>query len=339
MNFYRTEVAETITSSGVVIVPATEFPQTFYLALRSQVVELPGKVIMVYLNLFFLLPVFLLKQRYLLYILILLVAFGLVGLVQKYISIYITFPIFYPSLRDLADIFSFERFIQYAAGILSLVGFTSGVKMLLAYQHNQRRTQEMEKRQIFTELQFLKNQLNPHFFFNTLNNLYGMALTDTKQTAAMILRLSEIMHYIVYDSNSRTVSLAKEIGLVKSYIQLEKIRYGNRLKESVVVSGNPGLIKIPPLILLPLVENAFKHGATQETETALINVIVNIDQENVFISIENSKSGHRVDPDHSNGVGLENVKRRLALLYPQQHDFRVFDEKDNYLVVIRLKHA
>jgi sensor histidine kinase YesM len=339
MNFYRTEVTETITFSGVVFVPATEFPQTFYLALRSQVVELPGKVIMVYLNLFFLLPVFLLKQRYLLYILILLVAFGLVGLVQKYISIYITFPIFYPSLRDLADIFSFERFIQYAAGILSLVGFTSGVKMLLAYQHNQRRTQEMEKRQIFTELQFLKNQLNPHFFFNTLNNLYGMALTDTKQTAAMILRLSEIMHYIVYDSNSRTVSLAKEIELVKSYIQLEKMRYGNRLKESVVVSGNPGLIKIPPLILLPLVENAFKHGATQETETALINVIVNIDQENVYISIENSKSGHRVAPDHSNGVGLENVKRRLALLYPQQHDFRVFDEKDNYLVVIRLKHT
>ena len=152
----------------------------------------------------------------------------------------------------------------------------------------------------------------------------------------MIMRLSEMMNYILYDSNSKTVPLSKEIEAVKNYIQLEKIRYGDRVQVSFKVKGNPNQMAIPPMLILPFVENAFKHGVTQETKLAWMNISLSAESSEFNFSIENSKASNKIN-GKPHGIGLENAKRRLTLLYPESHELKIFDEQETFLVVLKLK--
>jgi len=336
MNFYESENVK-ILPNGQEVVERVTFPETFHISLKSQVVELPGKFLLVYLNLLLLLPNLLLRQKYLQYFLALVASFVLVAVVQRLFSVYVTFPLLFPNATLVPDIFSLARFLQYAAGAFSLMVFTSAIRIIIVWQQNQKKTQELEKRQLSTELQLLKTQLNPHFFFNTLNNLYGLAMENSQHTASMIMRLSEMMNYILYESNSKTVPLTKEIAALKNYIQLEKTRYGDRVQVSFNVKGNPDKISIPPMLILPFVENAFKHGVSQETTQAWMNISVSAEPNDFSFQIENSKAGHQLNGSVNHGIGLENVRRRLVLLYPEAHELKFFDEKETFLVVLNLK--
>ena len=183
-----------------------------------------------------------------------------------------------------------------------------------------------EKHEI--ELQLLKSQLHPHFLFNTLNNLYGLALAKSNKTADSILKLSELLDYLIYETKSTKVSLQKEVQLIQHYIALEELRYGKRLQLTVQVPDIEDGLKIAPLLLLPFVENAFKHcGFNQEGKVEIL-ITLTITGQELYFFIKNSKKRH-TETSTSGGIGLPNIQRRLSVLYPNKHTL-VITEDENY---------
>jgi two-component system LytT family sensor kinase len=190
---------------------------------------------------------------------------------------------------------------------------------------NIQRSLETEKKDM--ELQFLKSQLNPHFLFNSLNNIYSLAYQKSDKTADAILKLSDIMRYMIYESNDSWVSLSKEIEYVQSYIELQKLRFKDGAAVEMTLSGEIDDQQIIPLILIAFVENAFKHGvANDHSDPIRINIIAN--KKILHFSITNKKSN--ANKDEVGGVGLNNVERRLQLLYPERYKLNIVNSATHY---------
>lgn len=193
------------------------------------------------------------------------------------------------------------------------------------------RNLESEKKDM--ELQFLKSQLNPHFLFNSLNNIYSLAYQKSDKTADAILKLSEIMRYMIYESNDSWVSLDKEIQYVESYVELQKLRFKDGAAVEITINGVIDGQKIVPLILISFVENAFKHGvANDHGDPIKINIIAN--QKILHFSVSNKKSA--ANKDAIGGVGLNNVERRLQLLYPDRYKLNIVNSSTHYTTELML---
>ncbi|ANH82077.1 histidine kinase [Niabella ginsenosidivorans] len=191
------------------------------------------------------------------------------------------------------------------------------------------------------ELNFLKGQLHPHFLFNSLNNLYALSLDNAPQTPGIILGLSNILRYVLYECTAERVLLKRDIEVLNDYIELEKLRYEDRLELNVNINDQVGNAKIAPLLMLPLVENAFKHGAAETTDMPWINIELYVTGDNLAFKISNSKpeqpdtnsSGQKVNGE----IGLLNLRKRLELLYPGKHSFRYFDESDCFIAELNVQ--
>lgn len=188
-----------------------------------------------------------------------------------------------------------------------------------------------EKREM--ELQFLKSQLNPHFLFNSLNNIYSLAYQKSDKTADAILKLSEIMRYMIYESNDSWVSLSKEIDYVQSYIELQKLRFKDGAAVELTLNGEIDDQQVVPLILISFVENAFKHGVANDPNDPIrINIIAN--QKILHFSVTNKKNQY--NKDVMGGVGLNNVERRLQLLYPERYKLNIVNSATHYTTELML---
>ncbi|MEM9928909.1 MAG: sensor histidine kinase [Bacteroidota bacterium] len=210
--------------------------------------------------------------------------------------------------------------------------------VLLAIQHfqKQRQISELNEQKRTAELSALKNQLNPHFLFNTLNNLYTLALKKSDQTAVAIAKLSDILDYILYRCNAALVSLNQEVDLLQNYIALEKIRYGQRVAISLQADlAHPQ--KIAPLILLTFLENAFKHGVSQEVGQAQIAIQLATTPTDINFRISNTIPTfvEHSRPDHP-GIGLDNIRQQLSLLYPDRHQLNVDQQDNNFTIQLHL---
>ena len=191
---------------------------------------------------------------------------------------------------------------------------------------------------IQAELNLLKGQIHPHFLFNTLNNLYALTLNNSPKSPKIVLGLSEILRYMLYECNVDAVPLKKDIDILDSYIMIEKIRYEERLDLTFSKSGDIDRYQISPLLLLPLVENAFKHGASEKVGEAWINIDLSLKDNQLKFKIANSKAETVAkDASHHYGhIGLENVKKRLQLIYTNNYDLRIFNEEEMFVVILEL---
>lgn len=197
-----------------------------------------------------------------------------------------------------------------------------------------------ERRQMAlqSELNFLKAQIHPHFLFNTLNNLYALTLDRSEEAPAVVLGLSEILRYMIYECSSDLVPLKRDIDIMESYIALEKLRYQHRLELNVDIRGSFQGQQIAPLLMIPLVENAFKHGAGEMTEDAWINIDLELSSGRLKFKVSNGKplgDGPQPIPEHGR-IGVDNVKKRLDLIYPERYAYKVFNEEDMYVVILEI---
>ena len=185
------------------------------------------------------------------------------------------------------------------------------------------------------ELKALKNQLNPHFLFNTLNNLYALTLKKSDDAPKVIQKLSEILDYILYRCNQPYVSLNKEIELIDNYLSLEKIRYGERvkIKFSKEITGHE---KVAPLLLLTFVENAFKHGVSNEINLATVNINITKHNEQLLFKVENSKPQQINTASKKESIGLINIKKQLELLYPKAYDLHIENKLQSFSASLKL---
>jgi len=187
--------------------------------------------------------------------------------------------------------------------------------LLISYYRNQKEFLELNEQKKTAELSALKNQLNPHFLFNTLNNLYALSIKKSDEAPEVISKLSDILDYMLYRCNDKFVSLSKEIEVIENYIVLEKIRYGNRANVSFKIDVQEE-IKIAPLILLSFVENSFKHGVGQEINVAKIDIALKASSDKIDFSIKNSIPSILPEPEsEDNSIGLKNVRKQLELIY------------------------
>lgn len=214
-----------------------------------------------------------------------------------------------------------ENFFTFASFVygLFLLCFTCGIALFLKLLRQNIRAkeaeQEMEKKRLETELRFLKAQTNPHFLFNTLNNIYGLARKKSDDTAEVVMKLSKLLRFMLYETNKPFIEIADELRVMADYIELEKIRYNERLKIDFVSNIDSPNEPIAPLILLPFVENAFKHGVGETIYESFIRIEVRLQESKLYFCVENSK------PEDSPAlitekIGLSNVRRQLELMYP-----------------------
>ena len=211
------------------------------------------------------------------------------------------------------------------------------IKMTQRFLKQERMTTKLREEKTEAELQILKNQLQPHFLFNTLNNIYGMVISGEKNAGEAILKLSDMISYMLYECNTDNIELEKEVTLLSNYIELEKIRYGNRLELSFEKKGDLKGKLIPPLLLVPFVENAFKHGVSKDETTPWVRIHLQVEENRLTFLIENSlPKGLEVQSTPlRSGFGIENVKKRLELLYPNRHELAL-SKSDTYLVNLKI---
>jgi two-component system, LytTR family, sensor kinase len=228
-----------------------------------------------------------------------------------------------------------QRMVRYSYFITALImsGFAIGLKYSDVMRQNEKERKELEEAKLNSELALLKNQISPHFFFNTLNNIYSLIGINTDDAKESVLNLSKLMRYLLYESELGNTKLSREIDFMKNYIDLMKLRLSNKIALNVTLPEDFKDIEIPPLLFIPFIENAFKHG-TSFQGNSIITISMMITTDNLIFRTQNSigKSSEE-GPVSDSGIGLENVRKRLNLLFPKSHEL-VIEEKDKLFSVL-----
>jgi two-component system, LytTR family, sensor kinase len=195
---------------------------------------------------------------------------------------------------------------------------------------------ELEKINSITELALLRSQINPHFLFNTLNNINSFSTHDPVKTSFAIIKLSDIMRYMLYEAVNEKVELIKEVEHIANIIELQKLRFKEKDFVSFSIDGSINNIQIAPMLFLPFIENAFKHGSTNQAKAIKINLEVSPNK--IHFTCENKiKELNETEINQPGGIGIKNIKRRLHLLYPELHELHIFEENNNYLVDLKIQ--
>lgn len=282
-----------------------------------------------YINYFLFLPRFLAHKRIGKYFLEFVVPFAALVALRVYIQRILSVD------SPRAEYYDSHMYvIQVAVIMLFITIFVSMLRFAVDWFELEARKKEMENERLMAELNFLKAQINPHFLFNTLNNLYYLAYSKSENTTEVIAKLSQMMRYMIYDSNHPKVLLSKEIEYMQSYISLERLRLNNQIPIQFEVKGNTDNIWIAPLIFITFLENAFKHGVSNSNPKAWVDISIELNGKECVYTVKNSKAG--IGNGEKSGIGLQNVQRRLALSYPGQYELKMDDAADTYFVELKL---
>jgi len=277
-----------------------------------------------YLNYLYLIPKFLDKKKYRNYsialvIVIIVFALGKYGLASIFRS--------YILVEGRKETSFGTYMISSCLTNIFFLFLSTALKFSVDWFLNERVQRDLENQRLTAELAFLKSQINPHFLFNSLNSIYSLAYQKSDTTPEAILKLSEIMRYMLYESNDNKVDLAKELQYLQNYIDLQKIRFGNKAFVDFKITGEVGAQKIVPLLLIAFIENAFKHGVANDPSSPIC-LRINLDGTHLHFFMENKK--HMMNRDTEGGIGLNNVKRRLDLLYSGNYSLTIRDEANIY---------
>lgn len=285
----------------------------------------------VYVNMYWLMPQYLAKKKALTYLLMVII----LCVVVTPLKIMSAFMMGY-SDPDFQALLIQNQPTLYLYTFL-IVALSTVLKIIREWVKQQRIQQDLIRENLQSELRFLRSQINPHFLFNTLNSIYALSLKKSDQAPDMVLRLSELMRYVLYECNERTVSLDKEINYLNNYLELEKIRSGGKVEVSFDVKGITKDKYIAPMIFITFVENSFKHGLSRQIHLGYVHISIVVKNSELVFYIENSKSETHDDNYHQGGIGLQNTRRRLDIMYPGQYSMKIEDGVENYSVTLKIK--
>ena len=255
-------------------------------------------------------------------------------ILYRFIFNYYVYPHIYSGIIKTRPLFDGRLMLL---GLMD-IGFVSGAaisfKLLRKQLVGKEREKSLVKEKLEAELKFLRNQTNPHFLFNTLNNIYGLARVKSEQTAEAVLKLSRLLRFMIYESRKEFISIGDEIKMLENYIELEKIRYTNRLAISYQKKIDDLSQQIAPLVLLPLIENAFKHGASESRFNSFIKIDIQLSGGKLSFEIENSKENGTTDKATDN-IGLGNLRRQLELIY-KEYTLDINNEQNIFRVMLSI---
>ncbi len=310
-------------------------------AFMQTLLLLPVKMLFTYAILYFFIPRFLLQRQYPKLIGGLLLACVFFGLLQRTISYY-GLPFLYNVCFDIEEpLLTPSNIVQLLISMYIVAALAVVIKLIKYIYKKEKEQQELARKTLEAELKFLKSQIHPHFLFNTLNNLYALTLKGSKKAPEIVLKLSDLLDYMLYECNSNKIAISKEVDLINNYLSLEKLRYADRLDVSFNYSVESMEAEIPPMLILPFVENCFKHGVSNKTDHNWVAIDFSVKGNLMILKVENSKPDETkvriTKKDHHDGIGLKNVQRRLELLYKDAYNLQIFNEPDTFLVVLKLE--
>lgn len=291
-------------------------------------------MIVAYMNYFIFLPRFLERKKTGIYLLEFFIPFTLLMIGRVHLHRYLVDGYTY----DVHYFYSTTFIIQASATSIFIVIFVAMLRFAKDWFELEAKKKEVQNEKLTAELNFLKAQINPHFLFNTLNNLYYLAYSQSPNTTEVIAKLSQMMRYMIYDTNHQRVPLSKEIEYMENYISLERLRLNNQIPIDFTIMGNTSNVMITPLIFITFLENAFKHGVSNNNPNAWVKVTLHLQEKECTYIVENSKGpATTIKKDEKSGIGLLNVQRRLELSYPGHYTLDVKDETDKYFVQLTLQ--
>lgn len=283
---------------------------------------------------YYLIPKFFYTKQYFYFFLLLfasIILFAIVeeGVVEKIIA---------PNSRGL-DPVSWKSIYYFLGEVtVPLLAFVT-IKLLFDNLENEKRIEQIEKNQLTNELKFLKSQIQPHILFNSLNNLYDFTLSKSDRAPELVLGLSNVLRYVLYETVEEKVILTKEVDFLKDYIELQKMQLEGRgqINFQIKETTNPDGLKISPFLLIPFIENSFKHSLQTKEKEIVINLEIEIKEKELILMIENNFEKQNSSNDLlAKGIGLENVKKRLELLYPNQYQLNIEDQNNWYKVNLKI---
>lgn len=304
-----------------------------WFALGNEFVQLFFYAVLVYFNLFYLIPNYLARHAF--------VYFGLI-LASCAIITPIEVLVLYLKFSDQSayreSLVDHQVLIFWGNVVVTVI--STVLRVIMDWWRYQNEKQVLMTQTMQSELRFLKSQINPHFLFNTLNNLYALTLKKSDKAPEIVLKLSEIMRYMLYECNERRVHLSKEIHYIYNYLDLERLRQPKDADIRFVVEGHISEQMVAPLLFVPFIENSFKHGLNHAVNGGgYVRMHLVVQGEDLEFIIENSKVDQIPRQNHarSGGIGLANVRQRLQILYPESHTLEIIDEPNRYAVTLRLK--
>jgi sensor histidine kinase YesM len=308
------------------------FGVNYKAAFFNALLYLPGFIFIVYTLIYFLIPRYLVRRKYIQFFSGLIIAVGICSAYSWTIEL------------TLSANAKFEG-VTMSTGrailpFIHVAGIAISINLLNYWYRQKQKTTEVQNEKMATELDLLKSQIHPHFLFNTLNNLYSFTLEKSEKAPEIILKLSNLLRFMIYESNVAFIPLHKEISILQQYIDLEQLRYGDRLDVSFTVNGDLDKKQIAPLLLLPFLENVFKHGINHQTDHCWISFDLRVSGPFIYLKLINSKDNDEIPGiSQFSGTGLQNVKRRLELLYPDQYKLETLEMEEVFIVNLALEVA
>lgn len=303
-----------------------------------------AQVPMAYGMLYLVLPKFILKKKYVVAFVVAAVFWFFSGVLHLYIGVilpkflsYILPEQFLANTERTPGATFFMSVLAANKGTFTITAIAFVLKFAKYWHLKEQRNLQLQKENTEAQLQLLTAQVHPHFLFNTLNNIFSQTQTESPKGSKMILELSNMMRYILSEGAKALVPLEKELKMIRDYINLEKVRYGNKLDLHVSLPTDTNELEIAPLILLPFVENCFKHGASKFLSNPWINLKIELENNVMSMKLMNGKDDDKNDLIPVSGTGIPNVQMRLNLLYPGKHDLQISNEKNVYVVNLKLE--
>lgn len=311
----------------------------FFYSLKANLLGFPIHIALSYFTIYYLVPKFIFKRKYLAFIALLVISIYVMVVLKFLLTYFLIGYNVWPEGPETHSL-TLNYTIVMMLGELYVITFAASFKFIMDWLRETGRVARLEREQLETELRFLRAQISPHFFFNTLNNIYSLSLEKSDKTPETIIKLSDLMRYVLYETGGMDQSLKKEFDFIKNYLDLEKIRYNDNLELNFKVVGDPKGKKIAPMLLVQFIENAFKHGASMSLGKVQIDIDARIEEESLYFSIGNTKPQNQNLPTtkKKGGIGLSNVEKRLKLRYGEdEHRLDIMDLGDRYVVNLMLK--
>lgn len=304
---------------------------------------LVSKMTAAYFLAYYLIPKLLFKKKYLQFLLWIPVAAYAISVLARFLNIYIGEAILYPNVpnENLWQIISdpVGTMDLYLNRFLPFTFWFAFIKTGIDQLRSQQQLLQLSKEKANAELRLLKAQIHPHFLFNTLNNLYTLTLEKSDEAPGVVERLADMLDYLLYQCNTPTVPVRKEIELIENYIRLEALRYGDRLELNFTHQLDNETATVAPLLLISPVENAFKHGASGNTGQPKINISLVVKEGILSFDVWNTTAplATKDEANYTAGIGLTNVRSQLDLIYPKQHELNIKAEEKEYAVALRIE--
>ena len=307
----------------------------YWYSFKSNLVTVTIGMALVYANIYFLFPRYVLRKKYASYIFYFIIALCIFYVIRTELIYQFINENVWPESETPQNAYSFNHIIVvFLIGIYD-VALVSTIKLTADWILERKRIEQLQKAQLTTELNLLKSQIQPHFFFNTLNNLYALAISKSDDAPRVILKLSDMMQYVLYDVNSPKVTLLQEIKHIDNYIDIEKMRFSDRIESELNITGEIEDVQVPPLLFLSFVENCFKHGL-KENDRIFINMSFKVIDKKYLEFILINNFNPKVSQNAKHGIGISNTKRRLDLLFSKDFKMESKIEGDTYNLFLKI---